>query len=185
MADSAGAALRERLPVLAAGGSAARLQSLLVFHVAQQAYALPLNEIREIVPMAELSRPPGAPSILAGFLNVAGRAIPVIHVSRLLSLPDVASTLYTPIVLLRGGNPALALWVERVSQIVRVAENSITPLAANHSFNDCAVGVLQQGDGVVVVLSAERILLDKERQCLAELEAREQQRLQEQAGAEL
>src|SRR5581483_12384644 len=48
---------------------AARTRSLLVFHLGSQAYGLPLHEVQEVLTLAALSRPPGLPSLLAGFLN--------------------------------------------------------------------------------------------------------------------
>src|ERR1700736_3896381 len=76
-------------------------RALLVFHLGGSGYALPLHEIQEIVPMAWLSRPPGSPSVVAGLLNLGGKAVPVIRLDRLFELPDLVPTLYTPLVILR------------------------------------------------------------------------------------
>jgi purine-binding chemotaxis protein CheW len=154
-------------------------EQFVIFHAAGQAYALGVNEVREIVPMAELSRPPGSPSILAGFLNLAGQPLPVIRLNRMFGLPDQPLGLYTPLLILRGPDQRLALQVDRVSQITAIAAGAILPAGDHHSFNDCVLGMLRLADEVVLLLSLERILLDKERQCIAELEAAEQERLRE------
>ena len=151
----------------------------MVFHLAGQAYALPLTEVKEVVPMAGLSRPPGLPSVLAGFLNLAGTAVPVIRLGRLFEVAEPTLGPYTPLIILRHPDYRVALLVEKVSDILAVPEEAILPVQENHSFNDCADGMITAGGRVVLLLSAERILLEKEHQCLAEFRDREQARLRE------
>ena len=58
---------------------------LLAFGTCEKECALPLEDIQEIVLMAWLSRPPSMASILEGFLNLRGVAIPVVSVSHICS----------------------------------------------------------------------------------------------------
>jgi purine-binding chemotaxis protein CheW len=158
--------------------SAPRAQRpLLLFHLGGQAYGLPLEDVLEIVPLAELSRPPGLPALLAGFLNLGGKALPVLRLDRLFGLPELVPGLYTPLVILRSTSHPLALLVETVSRIVTISADAVVPVPAGESFNDCALGMVTLDGHVVLLLSAERLLLDKEQQCLAELQDREQARL--------
>jgi purine-binding chemotaxis protein CheW len=160
-----------------AARTAGRRQALVVFHLGQQAYAVPIDDVREIVPMARLSRPVGAPPLLAGLLAIGGQAIPAIHLSRLLEVPDSRPGLYTPLLILRAADHLLALVVERVSRIATVAEEAILPVRDNHSFNDCTIGIVNLDGQNVLLLSADRILLEQERECLFELESRKRERL--------
>lgn len=170
---------RRNLPVpTTASGRGQR--TLLVFSLAGQTYALPLLRMQEIVPMAALSRPPGLPDMLAGFLNLGGTAVPVVRLDRLFKLPDLTPGLYTPLLILRSAEGPLALMAERVSKIVSVPEDQIVPVRDSYSFNECADGIWNGGpEGMIILLSPERLLLEKERQSLAELEAREQERLRQ------
>jgi purine-binding chemotaxis protein CheW len=165
------------------GPRPALARAVVVFHIAGQAYGLPLADLREVVPMAELSRPPGLPLLLAGLLNLGGTAVPVLRLDRLFGLPEITPGLYTPLLLLRGGDPPLALLVERVSRIASLPPEAVLPVPAHQAFNDCAEGVTTLDGHVVVLLSAERLLLEKEQQCLAELQDQEEARLRELEGA--
>jgi purine-binding chemotaxis protein CheW len=129
------------------------------------------------VPLAELSRPPGLPQLLAGFLNRAGVAVAVLRLDRLFGLSEIIPGLHTPLLILRSADPPLALLVERVSRIARLPDDAVLPVPAGESFNDCAEGVATLNGQLVVLLSAERLLLEKESQCLAELQDAEQARL--------
>ena len=175
-------AIRRAAPRPADTRPTARAESVLVFHLPGAVCALPLTAIREIVPMALLARPPGLPSLLEGFLNLAGTAVPVVRLDRLLHLPELVLGLYTPILILNTTEDRVALVVESVRGIVAVPAADIRSGFDGGSFNDCVEGEITVGDRVVHLLSPDRLLLEKERQCLAELQAVEQDRLRDLEG---
>lgn len=74
--------------------------SLLIFRTSGLDCAFPLKTVREIVPMARLSVPPGLPSGLAGFLNLRGTAVPIVRLDRLFDLPEQLPGLHTPMIVL-------------------------------------------------------------------------------------
>ena len=63
-------------------------RNLLVFHLSGLNCAFPLEAVREVVPMASLSSPPGLPSGLLGFLDLRGTAIPIVRLDRLFDLRE-------------------------------------------------------------------------------------------------
>lgn len=152
-------------------------RSMLVFHLSGEMCGLPVESVREVVPMAALSRPPSLPSILEGFLNLGGTAVPVLRLDRLFGLPEQPPGLYSPLVILDGHPHPMALLVDSVSDVLSVAEDALLPIHEKRSFNDCVKAEVAAGDRVIHLLSPERILLEQERQILAELQAREQERL--------
>ena len=92
--------------------------------------------------------------------------------------------MFTPLLILRDPDHHVALMVDRVSEIVTVADDAVVRVRENQAFNDCAEGVVTVRDRVVLVLAAGRILLEKEAQSFAEFESVERERLGalEQAG---
>jgi purine-binding chemotaxis protein CheW len=152
-------------------------RSLVLFHVSGQAYALPLDAVQEVLPMAELSRPPASPAALAGLLNLEGELVAVIRLSHLFGLPARPTELYTPLLLLKSAQPQLALLVDQVDRIVALDEDAVTPLPESQSVNDCVVGLIEFEQQSVLLLDVPRILLAREREFLADFTASEQQRL--------
>lgn len=150
--------------------------SLLVFEIAGQFCGLAVGAVQEIAPMAALARSPGQPRILEGFLNLRGSAIPVVRLDRLFDLAPLPPALHTPIVVLKNG---IAILTDRVIDIVTVAAADLQPIAPDSSFNQCAQSQIVRGSRAIHLLSEERLLLNKERQCVAELQARAQEYLDE------
>lgn len=151
---------------------------LLLFRLAGKVCALRLESVSEIVPIPRLDCPPGMPDILAGFLNLGGRSIPVVQPERLFTLPTPALGLFTPVVILNLGSFSLALIVEQVTDVLTVPATATSiALEPENSLNGCVQAVLTIADQTIHVLNADRILLEKERHCISSLQAVEQSRL--------
>lgn len=150
---------------------------VLAFHLADRLYGLPLAAVEQVIPMAALNAPPGMPSVLAGFLCLGGAAVAVVRLDRLFGLPAAEPGLHTPLIVLREGDPRLALRVDRMRGIVAVDESEMLPGCQTLSFNECVAGMFVVDKEPILLLSVERLLLEKEQQCLAEWHALEQVRL--------
>ncbi|HMO42322.1 MAG TPA: chemotaxis protein CheW, partial [Phenylobacterium sp.] len=59
--------------------------SYLLIDLGGQAFALPMNSVREVLPLPVLDRQPPWPKILAGMINLRGQAMPVLDLGLLLS----------------------------------------------------------------------------------------------------
>ena len=131
--------------------------------------------------MARLVRPPGLLSFVEGFLNLRGTALPVLRLDALFWLSRKAPELYTLLVVLQGAECSLALLADRVHQIASAPEQAFRALSQHHCFNDCAETevTLSEKGPAIPVLSVGRLLLEKERQSIAQLQAMVQQRLVE------
>lgn len=150
---------------------------MCLFELAGQHFGLRLSSVSEIVPMAALSRPPSMPSLLEGFLNLRGTSLPVVRTAAVLGLPQSRLELHTPLVVVRGQRLPLALLVNRVLGVAAAA--AVMPIAASDSFNGCVEGRLTADGHDVNLLSLDRLLLEKERQVLAQFQATETIRLRQ------
>ena len=160
-----------------------RRRRVLLFRIATQGYALPVSALSEIVPMAQLVKTPSTPQLIAGLLQLGGRAIPVLRLARLFGLEEQSPSLYTPLLVLRRENPPLALLVDCVSGIVNIEEAALVPLREGFCFNDCATGLLSHNGEHMVLLDDRRLLSEQEERCAVELAAIEQFRLAEMGAA--
>lgn len=158
-------------------------RTLLVFQVADQQYAIAARDVAEIIPMAELQSPPGAPKVLAGFLNLAGELIPVVRLHRLFGLPEVPPELWTPLVVLRDRSRRLALWVDSVNRTLTIDDADVLPLPLPQVTNECVVGVVRSGKESLSLLSPQSLLLEQENRAVAELQQMIQQRIDSLEGA--
>jgi purine-binding chemotaxis protein CheW len=153
---------------------------LAIFQLGGESLAVETAAVQEIALMARLSKPNGLPALIAGFLNLAQKSVPVLRLDRLLRLPEPTFELYTQILILRDAAKRPMGWiVDRVAQVVTVRRDEVLPVPENHCFQDCATGVLVRNETSISILAPERVLLERERRCMQEFQAREEERLRE------
>jgi purine-binding chemotaxis protein CheW len=152
---------------------------VLVLRVGQHLYAVPTDRVRELMHMAAVASSPGQPSLLEGFLNLRGVAVPVIRLRELFRQEHRDPQMYTPLIVLSMDGLTLALEADSVEEVVEVDEASVRPLGEGHSANECGASVFTWNEDDVVLLSCDLLLLAKEKECLQELQAAMQQRIGE------
>jgi purine-binding chemotaxis protein CheW len=146
----------------------------LVFEIAGRLCAVDAGHVQEIVFLPELARSPGQPSVLEGFLNLRGRAAPVIRLDRLFDFPRFEPDLFTPLIILKTGGGPFAVMAAHVREIAHVQAGELRLLSDHDSFNGCAEAQFAASGGDVTVLAPGRILLEKEARCVSELQAKTQ-----------
>jgi purine-binding chemotaxis protein CheW len=152
-------------------------QNFLIFHSSGLDCAFPLDAVREIVPMATLSAPPGLPSALAGFLDLRGTAIPIVRLDRLFDLPEQRPGLHTPLIVLRGVLGPIGILVDSVRGIVQAPAVRLLGLPPDATFQGCATAVLQIDGEPIHLLSPTALLAANEDRLLADYGALSRARL--------
>lgn len=157
------------------GRAEQEIGTLLVFSEGKMACALAAAEVQEVLFLPELSHPPGMPSMLEGIMTLDGEAVPVIRVAILLGLEGAALDVYTPVMVLKDAKAALI--VERVDDIFTPAKADLVLADEGQSFNGCVMAKTSHKGREIHVLSAGRLMIEEEKQRLAEFKAQLQARL--------
>jgi purine-binding chemotaxis protein CheW len=152
-------------------------QTLLIFRCSGLDCAFPLEAVREIVPMATLSTPPGLPSGLAGFLDLRGTAVPIVRLDRLFDLREQQPGLHTPMIVLRGILGPIGVLVGSVRGIVKTPAGRLLDLPPDGTFQGCATAVLQIDGEPIHLLSPSALLGANEVSLLADYGAISRARL--------
>jgi purine-binding chemotaxis protein CheW len=157
----------------------AQVTGIVVFRLAGQAFGLPVHLVREVVPMAWLDHPPGLSAMVEGVLNLGGQAVPVLRLDRLLGLEERGCGLESSILIMKAASveTPLGLLVEHLDGVRQISDFSPMGLPAGQSFNDCLAEIMACDGQPVSVLDWGRILLEQEKERLAQFQARAQERL--------
>lgn len=168
-----------------------QLRGLVVYPTEGTSCVIHVHHVAEVTFLAMLTRPPSAPPILEGFLNVGSRAVPVMSLARLTDLPVPDSGLYTPLLLLhaehhvedgrhgaRGaGGMFFGLIVWQIGEMRDLPDDQMVDLPADHTYNNCSMQAVKTEAGLCPVLDPSRVLLEIERHRVEALRAFEQRRL--------
>jgi len=103
------------------------INQYLTFLLADQSYAVPLEQVLEITPAMELNRMPHMPRGVEGILDLRGSVLPVINLRVRIGLPPQDCSLFENILILElAGNPTGVL-VDQVDSVVSTRQEDVIP----------------------------------------------------------
>lgn len=130
----------------------------VVFSLQEQRFALPLEVVVRVVHAVHVTPVTHAPPMVRGVIDVHGEVLPVVDVRERFGLPPHEIELSDRFVIARAGARTLALWVDRVHDVVSwsdadfVAARSLLP-GSRH-----VRGIARGGDGLLLVHDLEGLV---------------------------
>jgi purine-binding chemotaxis protein CheW len=138
--------------------------SLVSFELGAQEYALPLDRVREIIPLPDqVSEIPRAETAVLGVVTLRDRLLPLVSLRALLGLPsDPHREERGKVVVLAMGSGAVGMVADRTREIIRIAPGLIDPAPAllTRGAGDAEITSicrLDHGKRLVAVLSPDRL----------------------------
>ena len=133
------------------------MRQLLCVRVADVPYAIPVENVREIVRVRPITPIPRIVSSVRGVISLRGEIIQVIDLRLRLRLPVALGTKASRIVVVQVDDGRVAgVLVDEVRQVLRVAETAIgSPAAADAGI---VVALCATGNEFVSIVDPERLL---------------------------
>jgi purine-binding chemotaxis protein CheW len=108
----------------AVAGAVDRSGKYLVFALAGEEFAIPIQKVREIKGFEDITAVPQAPSYVKGVINLRGKVVPVVDLRRKFALPEVEHSPQTCIVVLQIRGEYCRIWmaviVDGVSEVLQL-----------------------------------------------------------------
>ncbi|WP_373974730.1 chemotaxis protein CheW [Chitinibacter sp. SCUT-21] len=133
----------------------------LTFSLADELFALPLAQVREIIFYRNVSPIPLMPNFMRGICNLRGHVMPVIDLAvRLGREPQALHKRSSIVICVLTTGQLLGVLVDAVCDVLVLLPDTIeaAPLLGTEIRHDFIHGVAAYHDGFVVVLDAERVL---------------------------
>lgn len=139
-------------------------EKFLTFSLSNEVYGISILKVQEIVGMLPVTRVPKMPAYMRGVVNLRGRIIPVIDLSRRFGLSAAEDTDVTCIIVVQAaaaaGPVTVGLIVDEVREVVDIVGDQIEPVpdlgVAIDSSLIQGMGKLEQQ--VVMLLDIDRVL---------------------------
>jgi purine-binding chemotaxis protein CheW len=100
------------------------VRHFLTFRVSNRRYALPAEDIAEVIRLPAVAKVPQAPKGLLGIANLRGSILPVASMRSLLGQPDGVSSVQVRAIVMEGAAP-VALCVDGVDELLKIAADRI------------------------------------------------------------
>lgn len=152
----------ERLARSAAGAGASQeepelLRELLTFVLDDTPYALPVERVREIVRMREITPMPRVPDCVMGVVALRGQIVQVVDMRMRLGLCPQEPTRRSRIIVLHGDDDRVTgMLVDAVREVLRVAEGEINPTTSK--LGGAVTELCRRGNEFVSIVDLDQVL---------------------------
>ena len=112
-------------------------EQLVVFQLNQELYGVNVTQVQSIIPMQEIVTVPNAPLFIEGVVNLRGAIVPVVDLRSRFNLSQLATVeaenngkkgkLKQVIVIIELDDLMVGLIVDKVTEVIRIAEEDIEP----------------------------------------------------------
>jgi purine-binding chemotaxis protein CheW len=144
--------------------------NFLVFRLGRDEFALPIEAVDEVAQVpAQITRMPKTPRFLEGVINLRGSVVPVIDQRRRFDMPKREQSEGRRLVVVRTQRYRAALIVDSVSDVLRIAADTVEPppeLTEDIARLVHGVINLEQSGRIVLVLDPAELLTRAERRLL-------------------
>ena len=141
--------------------SSTEFLELLLFRIAGEQYALPIEKIIEIIPPRTATRVPNADDTVLGIISLRGTIVSILDIRRKLGHPPLTSTgPDSRIIVLESSGETAGFLVDRVSRVVRVEPSKIEshPVASSVEQSEFIRGVFQHAQRLSILLDLDTLL---------------------------
>lgn len=135
----------------------------LTFTLNQQLFGIPIQVVREINQLPEITPVPQAPEAVAGVINLRDKMIPVVDLRRKFDLPVQNYSRETCVIVVDGKQGQVAAIVDTVASVLPLSEAQIEapPSLVQQNETSPILGLARAGQQVIVLLNMA-ILVDQD-----------------------
>ena len=134
--------------------------SYIVFMLNNEEYGIEILYAQEIIRIPnQISQIPNMPSYIEGVINLRGKVITVINLSKRFGFEETKVTLESRLLIVELDNTMLALIVEDVSEIISFEDSSIEKLSSviSQIGNNSLKGIGKIDKRLIILLDASKL----------------------------
>ncbi len=137
-------------------------REVLLFTLEGQRYALPLEDVHELVRAVRLTPLPQAPPLIEGLVNVRGTLLPVVDLRHRFRLPARPLSSSHHLIVVRAGPRMLALRVDQAESLLALEPGLLDEAPAELPGVGAVAGALKLPDGLVLLYDVRTFLSEAE-----------------------
>jgi len=145
---------------VAANAARKRAGKYLTFVLAGEEYGLQILTVHEIIGMMPITRVPRTPHYIRGVVNLRGKVIPIVELRAKFAMDTVEDTAETCMIVVQLRNVQVGLLVDRVSEVIDIAETDVedAPAFGSDLDTDFILGIAKSNGRVKLLLDIDRVL---------------------------
>jgi purine-binding chemotaxis protein CheW len=142
-----------------------RAGKYLIFHLGEEEFGIPVQKVREIMGVQDITRVPQTPAHVKGVINLRGKVIPVVDLRLKFAMPALEYTHRTCIIVVEvSGDRGIRLMgvvVDGVAEVLHVASTDLedTPNFGTEVEVPYVMGLAKHKDKVKILLAIDQVMM--------------------------
>jgi len=144
----------------------------LTFKLGDEVFGLEIKYVTEIVGIQPITKIPEVPEYVKGIINLRGKVISVIDVRIKFKKEPIDYNERTCIIVIDIDDMSIGLIVDEVSEVLTIKDEDIVPPPSYKTGfeNEYIKGVGKYKDGVKLLLDSNKLLTNKEKEDIKDIE---------------
>ena len=150
---------------------------LVTFRLGQETYGIDIFKIQEVIHLQKISSIPNSPKFVEGVIDVRDQVIPVVNLKKRLGVREDGGDKQR-IVILDLDEQVLGVIVDDISKVIKLESKNyeILPDAVmGEGEKACITRLAKTEEGLIIIISPERILSRREKKALKDFEQTQKQ----------
>ena len=132
----------------------------VVFRLGDNEFAVPIEQVQEILVLGRLTRVPKLPEFIEGIINVRGRIVPVVNLCKRFDIQGRPWDLETRIIVVEVAEQTIGMIVDMVTEVAKIPLTAVEPpppliTTVSPKF---LTGIGKLENRILVILDLERVL---------------------------
>lgn len=142
---------------LASGGD---ILQLVTFKMNTEEYAVDILKVQEINRMSEIAKVPNAPPYVEGVINLRGRVIPVVSLSKRFGFAEKEMDSQSRIIIMDIQGITIGVIVDSVSEVLRIPSNTVEPAPnfSNELGSEFMKGIAKMEDRLIILIDMDILI---------------------------
>jgi len=132
----------------------------LTFQIGQEDFGIDIGDVIEIVGIQKITEIPDMPDYIRGVINLRGKVIAVMDVRLRFNMEERPYDDRTCVIVVTVGDLTVGLLVDRVNEVVEIAENLIENAPPTQSEDQYIRGLGKIGEKVKILLDVPNLVKD-------------------------
>ncbi|MBO8129223.1 MAG: chemotaxis protein CheW [Peptococcaceae bacterium] len=131
---------------------------LVIFRLADQKYALPVDRTNEIIRMVDITPVPRSDAYVEGIINLRGKVVPVLNLHRKMGLPEGERSRDSRIVVIENGEERIGMIVDGVDEVSTYEEDELDMSDTAIGDNSFIKGIIKRDKNLWLLLDLNSIV---------------------------
>jgi purine-binding chemotaxis protein CheW len=133
---------------------------LITFRLDGEEFGLPVETVREVIRVGDITRVPQSPPHIRGVTNLRGRILPVVEIRTRLGLAPLVPRSTARVIVAEVKGRILGLLVDSVAQVQKIPADRVVaaPDEVKSTHSDYITGVVQLYERLLILLDLARAL---------------------------